>query len=78
MCLERFRKDIYNLSAERPKDVNTFGTACHAVAEDALQARMNGNDETLDGLLYAFNYYWDEAKHLIDDDQWTKYNPGGS
>jgi hypothetical protein len=75
MCMERFRKDIYSLSAERPKDVNTFGTACHAVAEDALQARMNGKDETLEGLLYAFDYYWDEAKLLIDDDQWTKYRP---
>ena len=36
---------------------------------------MNGKDETLDGLLYAFDYYWDEAKLLIDDDQWTKYKP---
>ncbi len=73
MCMERFRTDIYGLNPEVHTDAATLGTVCHAVAEDALLARKAGKDESLEGMLSAFDYYWDEHGPLIQ--KWGTYKP---
>ena len=73
MCMERFRADIFGLNPEVHTDAATLGTVCHAVAEDALLARKAGRDESLEGMLSAFDYYWDEHGPLIQ--KWGTYRP---
>jgi hypothetical protein len=71
--MERFRSTIFGLNPEVHTDAATLGTVCHAVAEDALLARQAGRDESLEGMLSAFDYYWDEHAPLIT--KWGIYNP---
>lgn len=71
MCLERFRNDIFQLQPEVHTDAATLGTVCHAVAEDALLARKAGRDESFEGMLSAFDYYWDEHGKLIQNGEAT-------
>ena len=73
MCLERFRNDIWGIVSEEIKDASTLGTACHAVAEDALNTRLNGGEMTEQDMLDSFEYYWDEALPTIE--KWYSYSP---
>ena len=58
MCMERFRNTIFGLVEEPTKDAASLGTVCHAVAEDALTARMDEQGEMEESDLHAaFDYY---------------------
>ena len=54
MCLERFRNTIFNLVSEEIKDAATLGTACHAVAEDALNTRKAGGEMSQQDMIDSF------------------------
>lgn len=72
MCLERFRNTIFNLVSEEIKDAATLGTACHAVAEDALNTRKTGGEMTQQDMIDSFEMYWEEALPTIE--VWNSYS----
>ena len=72
MCLERLRSDMFGLVPDFTGDAAALGTACHAVVEDALNARIGGKDETFEGMCHAFDHYWDEIEPTVE--RWYKYN----
>ena len=74
MCMERFRNDIFGLTEEPTKDASSLGTVCHAVAEDALSAVMDGYGPMEESDLHAaFDYYWGEMGPTIE--RWESYTP---
>ena len=74
MCLERWRNDVFGLVGESIKDASSLGTVCHAVAEDALNSRLDGIAEmSLQDMNDAFENYWEETIPTIQ--VWNNYNP---
>jgi len=72
MCLERFRNTIFGLVSEETKDAATLGTACHAVAEDALNTRIGGGEMTEQDMVDAFEMHWEELLPSIE--VWHSYS----
>ena len=69
MCLERWRRELWDDSPEIVKDAAALGTACHSVAEYILEADEPPDEAEVTEL---FNIFW--AKMVPTINIWNSYD----
>ena len=71
MCMERFSHSILGTVSEPNNDGADLGTACHSVAEDAINHMRQGFDMSLTDCYEALDYYWEILSQDVDN--WYSY-----